>query len=60
MALDAHVEELSAKLRYLDRKIQEEVASPSSVSLRIADMKRQKLLLKDRLARLRTHNSTTH
>lgn len=60
MALDAHVEELSAKHRNLDRQIQEEESSPSSDSLRIADLKRQKLILKDRLARLRTHNSTTH
>jgi hypothetical protein len=53
MALDAHVDELSGKHRALDRLIQEETAKPSTDSLRIAELKRQKLLLKDRMARLR-------
>jgi hypothetical protein len=53
MALDAHIDELSGKHRALDRQIQEEIAKPSSDTLRIAELKRQKLLLKDRMARLR-------
>jgi hypothetical protein len=55
MTLDAHVEELSGKHRALDKLIQEEMAKPSSDTLRVAEMKRQKLQLKDRLARLRTN-----
>jgi hypothetical protein len=55
MALDAHVDELSGKHRALDKLIQEEINRPSSDSLRIAELKRQKLLLKDRMARLRSH-----
>ena len=54
MALDAHVEELSGKHRALDKQIQEETAKPSSDDLRIAELKRQKLVLKDRVTRLRT------
>jgi hypothetical protein len=54
MALDAHIEELSGKHRALDKLIQEEMAKPSSDSLRIAELKRQKLSLKDKMARLRT------
>ena len=54
MALDAHVEELTGKHRALDRQIQEETAKPSTDSLRIAELKRQKLILKDRMTRLRT------
>lgn len=54
MALDAHVEELSGKHRALDRQIQEEIAKPASDDLRIAELKRQKLLLKDRMERLRS------
>jgi hypothetical protein len=54
MALDAHIDELSGKHRALDRLIQEEAAKPSSDSLKIAELKRQKLLLKDRMARLRS------
>ncbi len=60
MALDAHVEELSFKHRSLDKIIREEEAKPSSDSLRIAELKRQKLILKDRLARLRPRISETH
>ncbi|NJM34520.1 MAG: DUF465 domain-containing protein [Rhodomicrobium sp.] len=60
MALDAHVEELSGKHRALDKQIQEEIARPSSDSLHVAELKRQKLLLKDRLARLRTHAKDAH
>jgi hypothetical protein len=54
MALDAHIDELSGKHRALDRLIQEETAKPSSDSLKIAELKRQKLLLKDRMTRLRS------
>jgi hypothetical protein len=59
MALDAHVEELSGKHRALDRQIQEEIAKPSADSLRIAELKRQKLVLKDRMARLRTQHKSS-
>jgi hypothetical protein len=53
MALDAHIDELSGKHRALDRLIQEEISKPSSDSIKIVELKRQKLLLKDRMARLR-------
>ena len=60
MALNAHVDELSVKHRSLDKMIQEEEARPSSDSIRIAQLKRQKLQLKDRLAKLRTQTNGTH
>ena len=59
MALEAHVEELSGKHHALDKLIQEEAAKPSSDDLRIAELKRQKLVLKDRLARLRSAQATS-
>lgn len=52
MALEAHVEELSAKHRNLDKLIQEEESRPSVDNVRIHELKRQKLILKDRLTRL--------
>lgn len=52
MAVDAHIEELSGKHRALDKLIQEESAKPSSDDIKIAELKRQKLLLKDRMMRL--------
>jgi hypothetical protein len=53
MALDAHLVELSERHRALDRKIEEEAARPMADTLRIAELKRQKLRLKDEMERLR-------
>ena len=53
MALDAHLAELSEKHRTLDRKIEEEQGRPTADALRIAELKRQKLRLKDEMERLR-------
>lgn len=53
MALDAHLEELSEKHRALDRKIEEELARPTSDDLKVAELKRQKLRLRDEIERLR-------
>ena len=54
MALEAHVEELSAKHRNLDKLIQEEESHPSTDNLRLHELKRQKLIIKDRLTQLQT------
>lgn len=54
MALEAHVEELSAKHRNLDKLIQEEESHPCVDEIRIHELKRQKLFIKDRLAVLQT------
>ena len=53
MALDAHIAELSERHRTLDRKIEEELARPTVDDLRVVDLKRQKLRLKDELERLK-------
>ena len=52
MALHARFAELTDKHSALDRKIQEELARPVADSLQIAALKRQKLRIKDELARL--------
>lgn len=52
MALDAHLVELTEKHRSLERLIREESVRPSADSLKIAELKRQKLRLKDKIARL--------
>jgi hypothetical protein len=59
MALEAHVEELSTKHRNLDKMIQEEESRPSVDNIRIHELKRQKLILKDRLTRLQTPHHRT-
>jgi hypothetical protein len=53
MALDAHLVELSEKHRLLDRKIEEELARPTTDDLKITELKRQKLRLRDEIERLR-------
>jgi hypothetical protein len=53
MALDAHIAELSERHRTLDRKIEEELARPTVDDLRVVELKRQKLRLKDELERLK-------
>jgi hypothetical protein len=57
MALDAHLVELSEKHRALDRRIEEEQARPTADDLKIADLKRQKLRLKDEIERLKHETS---
>jgi hypothetical protein len=53
MALDAHLVELSEKHRSLDRMIEAEQGRPTSDPLKIAELKRQKLRLKDEMERLK-------
>lgn len=52
MALEAHISELSEKHRALHKMIEEELARPSADDLKIAELKRQKLRLKDRITKL--------
>jgi hypothetical protein len=53
MALDAYLVELSERHRVLDRKIEEELARPTTDDFKIAELKRQKLRLKDEIERLK-------
>jgi hypothetical protein len=53
MALEAHIVELSERHRVLDRKIEEELARPTADPIKIAELKRQKLRLKDEMERLK-------
>ena len=53
MAVSAHIEELSEKHRAIERKIEEELSHPSSDELRIAALKKEKLRLKDEIAKLK-------
>jgi hypothetical protein len=53
MALDAHLVELSEKHRALDRMIDQERVRPTADPLKIAEWKRRKLHLKDRMEQLK-------
>ena len=54
MSLQTHLTQLARKHEALERKIHEAVQSPSANDLRIAELKRRKLQLKDSMNRLKT------
>jgi hypothetical protein len=53
MSIQADLAELEQLHRALERELQEELAHPGSSDLRLAEMKRRKLQLKDRIERLK-------
>ncbi|HXK54659.1 MAG TPA: DUF465 domain-containing protein [Hyphomicrobiales bacterium] len=53
MALEAHLSELVEKHRVLDRQIEEEMARPTTDDLKLAELKKLKLHLKDEIHRLK-------
>ena len=54
MALEGHIEELSAKHRKLEELIGAEMAHPDWDEVRVAALKKEKLRIKDELERLRS------
>lgn len=57
MPLQNHLVELDRKHQALDREIQSVTAQPSSDEIRLAELKRRKLQLKDEISRLRRPES---
>jgi hypothetical protein len=53
MSQEAHLTELEKKHRMLDQEIQHERTSPAADPLRLASMKRRKLLMKDQIEQLK-------
>jgi hypothetical protein len=53
MNLDPHVEQLKQKHAHLESAIEEEAHRPHPDDLRLTDLKRQKLRIKDEIARLK-------
>jgi len=54
MAIEARIRELDHRHQSLDRTIQDELSHHAD-PLRVSELKRQKLKLKDQLERLRGH-----
>lgn len=54
MSLEAHVAELEAKREALKAQLEDALAHPSVDDLEIAEIKRQKLALKDEIAKLQS------
>ncbi len=53
MALDSHIRQLEQKHHELEQTLEKVMAHPSANDVEIADLKRQKLVIRDRLQRLR-------
>ncbi len=54
MALEAHLAELSEKHRRIEDALHEERQHPSTDALKLTELKKQKLRLKEEIERLRT------
>lgn len=54
MSIETHLEKLETKRQALKEKLEKKLAHPSVDDLEIADIKRQKLHLKDEITRLQT------
>ena len=57
MAINAHLMELEKRHRALDDEIAEALMHPSADNLKIAELKRRKLQVKDEIARLQSEVS---
>jgi len=53
MTIQAHLAELERKHQALEEEIAEAMTHPSSDDLKIAELKRRKLIVKDEIERLR-------
>ena len=53
MAIEARIRELGLRHETLDREIQDEARRPAADDLRLRELKRQKLRLKEQLETLR-------
>ena len=59
MALQAHLVELERKHKVLESELHEALVHLSTDDLRIVELKRRKLILRDQIARLKSETSGT-
>ena len=59
MTIQAHLAELERRHRALEDEIADAMTHPSSDGLKIAELKRRKLLVKDEIARLRQRDGAS-
>ena len=60
MSLQNHLNELERRHSALDREIEKELVYPGSDEVKVAELKRRKLLLKDEITKLRGDKATLH
>ncbi|MGI9482006.1 MAG: YdcH family protein [Hyphomicrobiales bacterium] len=58
MNVQAHLSELNSKHQALEEKLEEALLHPSVDDLEINDLKRQKLMIKDEIAKLEAAEDT--
>ena len=59
MSMQSHLAELERRHQALEQEIDEALAHPATDDLKIAELKRRKLLVKDQIVRLRQDQSTS-
>jgi hypothetical protein len=57
MSIEAHIKQLELKHQTLDEKLNDLRHSPSTSNVRIAELKRQKLQIKDQIRRISSDNA---
>jgi hypothetical protein len=60
MTIQAHLAELERRHQALEDEIADAITHPSSDGLKIIELKRQKLQVKDEIARLRSSSTSVH
>jgi hypothetical protein len=60
MAIESHLAELERKHQALKQEINETLTHPSADDLRVAELKRRKLYVKDEITRLRHEVVSVH
>lgn len=60
MSLQTHLSQLARKHEALERELHDAAQRPSANDLRIAELKRRKLHLKDEMNRLRSDSDSLH
>ena len=54
MAIDARIRELGVRHQSLERAIEEEISRPAADAIRLTELKRKKLRLKEQMESLRS------
>jgi hypothetical protein len=57
MSIEAHLAELEKRHQALENELNDAIAHPSTDDLRIVELKRRKLLVKDEIRRLQQESS---
>ena len=60
MSMQAHLAELERRHQALEDEISEALIHPSSDDLKIAELKRRKMLVKDEIVRIRYDTTSVH